>query len=147
MREGDTISTFYDPMIAKLITYADTRDNAISEMRKALREYRVVGLPTNLKFLKNVFDDPVFHQGDYDTSYIAKNSDNLIKRVNKVAPFDLSSAVAAKLALDFSKVKLPKELISFRNGRYVSSNVKITATATFFEAPITSNLQVQIISS
>lgn len=37
VREGDTISTFYDPMIAKLITYADTRQNAITEMQKALR--------------------------------------------------------------------------------------------------------------
>ena len=81
MRENDTISTFYDPMIAKLITYASTREQAIAEMQKALTQYRVVGLPTNLKFLKNVLKNEVFHKGDYDTGFIDKNIDHLLHRV------------------------------------------------------------------
>lgn len=57
-------------MIAKLITYAPTRSLAIMAMNKALSKYRVVGLPTNLKFLKNVFNNEIFNKGDYDTSFI-----------------------------------------------------------------------------
>lgn len=70
VRENDTISTFYDPMIAKLITYGEDRNTAIDLMKKALSEYRVVGLPNNLKFLKRVIEDPKFARGEFDTSYI-----------------------------------------------------------------------------
>lgn len=70
VREKDEISTFYDPMIAKLITWSPTRSLAILAMSRALAKYRVVGLPTNLKFLKNVFNNEVFNKGDYDTSFI-----------------------------------------------------------------------------
>lgn len=106
-----------------------------------------MGLPTNLKFLKNVLDDPVFFKGDYDTGFIGKYSDSLIKRVKEVAAFDVASAIAARLAIDFSKIQLPKELVSFRNGRHLSNNLKITSNASFFEAPISSNVQVQIQSA
>jgi acetyl/propionyl-CoA carboxylase alpha subunit len=57
-------------MIAKLITYSPTRSLSSLAMSKALAKYRVVGLPTNLKFLKNVFDNQIFEKGDYDTSFI-----------------------------------------------------------------------------
>lgn len=49
-------------------------------MRKALGDYRVVGLPNNLKFLKRVIDEPIFQKGDYDTSYIPENIDKLLKK-------------------------------------------------------------------
>lgn len=73
VRDKDVISTFYDPMIAKLITYGKNRDEAIELMKQALKDYRIVGLNNNLKFLKRVFDNPVFHQGDYDTGFIEQN--------------------------------------------------------------------------
>lgn len=57
VREHDTISTFYDPMIAKLITYGKDRTEAIDLMKKALADYKVVGLNNNLKFLKRVIAD------------------------------------------------------------------------------------------
>lgn len=49
-------------------------------MKKALADYRVVGLPNNLKFLKRVISDPIFAKGDYDTSYIPENINNLLKK-------------------------------------------------------------------
>ena len=55
VREHDTISTFYDPMIAKLITYAETRPEAIELMKQALKDYKIAGLNNNVKFLKRVF--------------------------------------------------------------------------------------------
>lgn len=138
---------YYDPMIAKLITYGETRDQAIAEMKKALTQYRVVGLPTNLKFLKNVLNNDVFHKGDYDTGFIDKNTDALLNRVTEVAPYDLASAVAAKLATSFAQINLPKELVSFRNGRYLSSPTTIKASATFFKSDITSNFRVEVMNA
>jgi 3-methylcrotonyl-CoA carboxylase alpha subunit len=73
VREGDAISTFYDPMIAKLITYGRNRPEAIELMKRALRDYKIVGLNNNLRFLKRVFDNPVFQAGDYDTGFIEQN--------------------------------------------------------------------------
>ena len=52
VREGDEISIFYDPMISKLIVWGETRNEAIETMYQALSDYKVVGLPTNIKFMK-----------------------------------------------------------------------------------------------
>lgn len=60
-------------MIAKLITYGSTRSEAIDLMRRALRDYKIVGLNNNLRFLKRVFDNAVFQGGDYDTGFIEQN--------------------------------------------------------------------------
>ena len=51
VEEGDEITPFYDPMIAKLIVWDETRDGALARMRKALADYRVAGLTTNIDFL------------------------------------------------------------------------------------------------
>lgn len=65
-------------------------------MRKALSNYRVVGLPNNLKFLKRVIDEPIFQKGDYDTSYIPENIDQLLKKDQVGDHFDLVCAVIAR---------------------------------------------------
>jgi hypothetical protein len=62
----------------------------------------------------------------------------LLKRTNQVSPYDLASAVAAKLTVSVSKIKLPKELIGFRNGRSLSNMMTVKASATFFEKDIIS---------
>jgi len=54
VREGDEITAYYDPMIAKLIAHADTREQAIQKMQRALSEYTVIGVPTNIKFHKRI---------------------------------------------------------------------------------------------
>lgn len=80
VRDKDVISTFYDPMIAKLITYGNTRAEAIDLMRKALNDYKVVGLNNNLKFLKRVFANSIFHEGNYDTGFIEQNIATLLNK-------------------------------------------------------------------
>ena len=70
VRQGDTITTFYDPMISKVIVHADDRDSAINALNRALQDYKVVGLPTNIKFLKQVLKNPVFQEGVFDTGFI-----------------------------------------------------------------------------
>ena len=67
---GSAISAFYDPMIAKLITYAESREGAIAAMRDALMDARVDGLETNLRWLRSVVQNARFGAGDVDTKLL-----------------------------------------------------------------------------
>ena len=70
--EGGEISMFYDPMIAKLCTWAPTRADAIEEMRIALDRFELEGIGHNLPFLAAVMDHPKFTSGDMTTAFIAE---------------------------------------------------------------------------
>jgi 3-methylcrotonyl-CoA carboxylase alpha subunit len=75
--EGDTISSAYDGMIAKLIVSGPTREVAIRKLHAALQDYEIVGLSTNIEFLKKVCKSPAFIKGDVETGYIQKHNDEL----------------------------------------------------------------------
>ena len=68
--EGSEISMYYDPMIAKLVSYGATRDDAIAEMRRALDGYYVRGVNHNMQFLSAVMQHPRFLAGDLTTGFI-----------------------------------------------------------------------------
>ncbi|WP_271949454.1 acetyl-CoA carboxylase biotin carboxylase subunit [Ruegeria faecimaris] len=68
--EGGEISMYYDPMIAKLCTWAPTRDQAIEAMRVALDSFEVEGIGHNLPFLSAVMDHPIFIKGEMTTAFI-----------------------------------------------------------------------------
>ena len=70
--EGGEISMYYDPMIAKLCTWAPTRDEAIEHMRIALDSFEIEGIGHNLPFLSAVMDHPKFVSGDMTTAFIAE---------------------------------------------------------------------------
>ncbi|MBU1385673.1 MAG: acetyl/propionyl/methylcrotonyl-CoA carboxylase subunit alpha [Alphaproteobacteria bacterium] len=70
VREGDEISMFYDPMIAKLCAWAPTRDGAIDGMARALEDTHLQGVGHNVPFLAAVMDQPRFRSGQISTSYI-----------------------------------------------------------------------------
>lgn len=70
--EGAEISMFYDPMIAKLITTGETRDEAIAEMRMALDAYYIRGISHNIPFLSALMAHPRFQAGDITTGFIAE---------------------------------------------------------------------------
>jgi acetyl-CoA carboxylase, biotin carboxylase subunit len=67
---GSVISVFYDPLISKLIVWADTRAAALARMARALDEYRIAGLRTNLPFHRRLLQSPRFLAGAYDTGFI-----------------------------------------------------------------------------
>ncbi|KAG4432715.1 hypothetical protein IFR05_011793 [Cadophora sp. M221] len=75
--EGDTVSSAYDGMIAKLIVSGETREVAIRKLYAALQEYEVVGLSTNIEFLKKICKSPAFIRGEVETGYIQKHNDEL----------------------------------------------------------------------
>ena len=76
VHEGGEISMFYDPMIAKLVTRGDTRDDAIRRMRDALDAYCIRGVDSNVAFLSAVFSHPRFVEGRLSTDFIAEEYPN-----------------------------------------------------------------------
>lgn len=72
VREGDEISIYYDPMIAKLCTHAASRSGAIAGMARALEDFHIEGLGHNLPFLSAVMDQARFQSGKITTAYIAE---------------------------------------------------------------------------
>ena len=77
VRQNDEVSSFYDPMIAKLIVWDETRERAIARMLHALDEYRIGGLKTNLGFLTNLVGAEPFAQAQLNTGFIEKHTDLL----------------------------------------------------------------------
>ena len=71
IREGSEVSMFYDPMIAKLITYGNTRDEAIQYMLRAIDQYVITGVSHNLNFLSSIMQNTTFQSGYTTTNFIA----------------------------------------------------------------------------
>ena len=85
VEEGDSISPFYDPMIAKLIVWDSNRDRALARMQQALADYRVVGVSNNIDFLSRLVACPAFTRADLDTGLIERERAYLFPE-DQVAP-------------------------------------------------------------
>jgi len=96
---GSVISVHYDPMISKLCAWADTRPAAIDRMRRALGEYHVGGIRTNLGFHRQVMRHPAFAAGEYDTGFIERHKAELVPPDPDDATAELA-AIAAAVAVD-----------------------------------------------
>lgn len=93
VRQGDMISPFYDPMIAKLIVWDDNRDNALRKLRTALADYQVAGVATNLNFLSKIAGHPAFVAKEVDTGFIDRFKDDLVPAQPLPADEDFALAV------------------------------------------------------
>ena len=71
--EGGEVSVYYDPMIAKLIVLAPTRREAIEKMRRALNEYEILGVKTNIPVCRFVMEHPLFRAGTFDTHFLREH--------------------------------------------------------------------------
>jgi 3-methylcrotonyl-CoA carboxylase alpha subunit len=94
VREGDTISPYYDSMVAKLIVHGDTREQALARLDAALAHTHIVGLTTNVQFLRHVARSESFAQGRLDTALIQREATVLFKQ----HPVGLALAAAADVA-------------------------------------------------
>jgi 3-methylcrotonyl-CoA carboxylase alpha subunit len=99
VREGDAVGIHYDPMIAKLIVWDETREAALRRLRGALGAYEVAGLATNLSFLGRVAAHPEFAKGGVDTGFIPRHRDELVPPPQPV-PDEALAAAAVALLLD-----------------------------------------------
>ncbi len=93
VREGDAVTPFYDPMIAKLIVWGENRDIALRKMQAALASYEVAGLATNLEFLKNTASHPAFADADLDTAFIDRFRADLVPEKPPVMDEHIALAV------------------------------------------------------
>jgi 3-methylcrotonyl-CoA carboxylase alpha subunit len=97
VREGDTISPFYDSMVAKLIVHGATREEALARMDAALAETRIVGLSTNVQFLRHVVTSRAFAQAELDTALIPREAAALFHQDKVGRPLAVAAAVAQTL--------------------------------------------------
>ena len=110
--EGGEISMYYDPMIAKLCTWAPTREAAIEEMRVALDSFEVEGIGHNLPFLSAVMDHPKFVSGDMTTAFIEEEYPEGFQGVT--LPDDDLRRVAAAAAAMYRVTEIRRTRVSGR---------------------------------
>ena len=91
--EGDEVSSYYDPMIAKLIVRGESRVEALQKLRTALESYEIAGPVTNIEFLKKMCVSPAFVAGEVETGYISKHHDELFQ------PQEIAPEVFAQAAI------------------------------------------------
>jgi acetyl-CoA carboxylase biotin carboxylase subunit len=75
--EGNEVSVYYDPLIAKVIVSAETRNVAIARAKAALREFEIDGIETNVPFLRQILEHPRFAAADLDTNFLDTEGDSL----------------------------------------------------------------------
>ena len=97
VQEGDAITPYYDPMIAKLIVWGDDRQQALARLDQALADYRVLGLTTNIAFLRRLARHPAFAGADLDTGLIARHQAELLPPASALPDADALVAAACWL--------------------------------------------------
>ncbi|HNQ11403.1 MAG TPA: 3-methylcrotonyl-CoA carboxylase, partial [Giesbergeria sp.] len=97
VREGDAISPFYDSMVAKLIVHGDTREQALARLDEALAQTHIVGLATNVQFLRLVARTESFAQARLDTALIPREQAHLFQQEHVGLPLAAAAAVAHTL--------------------------------------------------
>jgi acetyl/propionyl-CoA carboxylase alpha subunit len=102
--EGDSIAIHYDPLIAKLIAHAETREAAIERAAAALRRFPILGIRTNTAFLLRLLADDAFRSGRTHTAYI----DEHIEMLTPASPVPVEAVAAAALA------RVPGSLVSWK---------------------------------
>ncbi|GGF40509.1 acetyl-CoA carboxylase biotin carboxylase subunit [Echinicola rosea] len=125
-REGMEIPIYYDPMIAKLVTYDEDRQKAIQKMVRAIDGYQITGITTTLAFARYVMLHPAFQTGEFDTKFVEKHfspdllSENLMDEEQEIlaaiATYLMPNAKPTPMASDEKKQKESKWKTRRMNG-------------------------------
>ena len=97
VRQGDTVTPYYDSMIAKLVAYGPTREAALARLGTALAAAEVVGPATNLGLLRRIVAHPALLAAELDTGFIARHAETLLPARGPAPPRAMAAAVAARL--------------------------------------------------
>jgi acetyl-CoA carboxylase, biotin carboxylase subunit len=111
---GCVISSYYDPLISKLSVWAPTRARAIGRMQRALSEYVVTGIRTNLAFHEKLFVHPEFVAGHYDTGFLEREKNALLGYAR--IPPDHREAVAVAVAIAAARMERASGVASAAEG-------------------------------
>ncbi|MBS0193187.1 MAG: ATP-grasp domain-containing protein [Proteobacteria bacterium] len=98
--EGDVVSIYYDPMIAKLIVHDTDRPRALARLREALAACEVVGPKSNVAFLEALVRHPMVVEGRIDTGYLDRHLDEVLPAPQPPSPTDFAVAATAALLHD-----------------------------------------------
>jgi 3-methylcrotonyl-CoA carboxylase alpha subunit len=112
VEQGDAITPFYDPMIAKLIVWEETRELALRSMTHALSEYEIVGVTTNIAFLQRLVSSPSFAAALLDTSLIEREK-NWLQGPESNAPIEALLLAALAVLLRERREELRSQKISY----------------------------------
>eukprot|EP00744_Colponema_vietnamica_P005905 GILI01008604.1.p1 GENE.GILI01008604.1~~GILI01008604.1.p1 ORF type:complete len:384 (+),score=151.97 GILI01008604.1:1-1152(+) len=110
VRQGDEVSIFYDPMIAKLVVWGQDRPTALRRMASCLSQYQVVGLPNNIDFLRRCVSHPGFVEGGVNTNFIANNKADLLPPPAPISNRGLALASLARLLEQSNKLDQSRSL-------------------------------------
>ena len=94
IEQGNEISIYYDSMISKLVSFGSTREIAINKMKRALRDYKIHGVKTNISFLLALLENDGFITGNYDTQYVERKFLPELKNKKIIFNEELELAVA-----------------------------------------------------
>ncbi len=100
VESGSEVPRYYDPMIAKVACWADTREHAIARLRRALGETVIKGITTNTQYLKRVLELDEFRRGDYDTGLLARGQDRLLAEDTTDQEIAIAAAAIWQLGQD-----------------------------------------------
>jgi acetyl-CoA carboxylase biotin carboxylase subunit len=95
---GFEVSPYYDPLISKLIVWGETRSQAIVRMRRALEEYKIVGVRTNIPFHQTMMDTYPFITGKYDTRFVEEQFSLVDAAENRELYLDIAALMATLVA-------------------------------------------------
>jgi acetyl-CoA carboxylase, biotin carboxylase subunit len=95
--EGMDIPIYYDPMLAKLVGYGNTRAEAIDRLKRAIEDYKIVGVKNTLAFGKFVLGHPDFVSGNFDTNFVGKNFKPEYLKEENVEEMEIAALIAAHI--------------------------------------------------
>ena len=102
---GYEVPIYYDPMIAKVITYGETRAEAIERMQRALTEFILSGIKSNIVLHKSILKHPLFQDGSYTTQFLDKNFEMIEPELFKEVDDHVFLIAAAITAYNDRKTK------------------------------------------
>jgi acetyl-CoA carboxylase, biotin carboxylase subunit len=124
IEQGNEISIYYDSMITKLISYGPDRKSAIDKMERALRNYTVIGVKTNISFLLNLLNCPEYFDGNYNTQFVERVFLPRLAETKEVLSIELEDAMAIASVLFKEKAENTVKVQAVKNGNGKSSWLK-----------------------
>lgn len=122
---GYEVPIYYDPMIAKLITWGETREEAIDRMQRALSEFVLTGIKTNIVLHKTILDHPKFRDGSYTTQFIEKNFEVIEPQIFKEVEDPVFLIAAAITAYNDRKSKDVRQLNLTSNWKRIGRKLQL----------------------
>lgn len=122
---GYEVPIYYDPMIAKLITWGETREEAIDRMQRALSEFVLTGIKTNIVLHKTILDHPKFRDGSYTTQFIEKNFEVLEPQLFKEVEDPVFLIAAAITAYNDRKSRDVRQLNLTSNWKRIGRKLQL----------------------